>query len=202
MRWTVLVCDLLVVGVFALSAASKLRGRRAFAGFVRSLEPLVGLRGRSATAIAAVVVLLECAVVPLSLLPGAGRTGPGLAVLLLCGFTAVLASALRRGSTAPCACFGASVSPASGWHIVRNVLLLASSVLAALPSDEPAALWRAPAPALLLCLLTAVVLVVALTRLDDLAELLRPAAATPVPDTVDARPGEPAAHPRSWSRPV
>ncbi len=195
MRFAVLVCDLVVVGVFGLSATAKLRGRRSFTGFVRSLEPLLGLRGRTATAAATASVLLECAVVPLSVLPGTGRTGPGLAALLLCGFTAVLVLALSRGSAAPCNCFGAAPSPVSSWHVVRNILLLATSALGMLRSDPSAALWQAPAPVLLLCLPTAVVLVVALTRLDDLAELLRPARGASVPYGVDRRPAGPA--PRS-----
>ncbi|MFC1403028.1 MULTISPECIES: MauE/DoxX family redox-associated membrane protein [Streptacidiphilus] len=187
-RYLVLCCDLVLAGVFATSAASKLRSHRARSAFVRSLDPLLGLRGRAASVTAAAVALLECAAASLWALPGAGRIGPALSVLLLGGFTGALSLTLRQGTAAPCNCFGASQAPVAVRHIVRNLLLMALGLVAALHPGPDTAPWRVPAAALLLCLLAASAPVVAVARLDDLAELLRPAPGSRLADTVDARP--------------
>ena len=114
------------VGLVFLSAAvSKCRSRRALAVFRDAFSQLVPRLRRHAAAIAAAVVTLEWATVVLIAVPGTALAGLAMADAILIVFTAVLASALRRGVATPCRCLGASDRPVSAVHVVRNGLLIA-----------------------------------------------------------------------------
>ncbi len=69
------------------------------------------------------VLIVQLARVPAALVAAA----------LLVMFTALIARKLAAGERPPCACFGAwSASPIGARHVVRNVVLLALSIVAAL----------------------------------------------------------------------
>jgi hypothetical protein len=62
----------------------------------------------------------------------APRAGAAAALLLLGGFTLVLARVVRRGLDVSCGCFGAaSAAPVTGVTLLRNALLLVAAVIAA-----------------------------------------------------------------------
>ncbi|WP_329519461.1 MauE/DoxX family redox-associated membrane protein [Spirillospora sp. NBC_01491] len=111
----------LLAEVFAVSAAGKIRGRTAFAGFAGSVPRLVP---RLPARPAAVAVLAgELATPPLLLI--APAAGFALAALLLAAFGAAIGAALRTGRRAPCRCFGTSAAPLGPAHLVRAALLAA-----------------------------------------------------------------------------
>jgi Methylamine utilisation protein MauE len=165
--------------VFAVSTAGKLRTWR---GFVASLRPLGLLPGRLVPATAVAVATAEVTVLlglsaavagVLDLVPAGPvvRFGGLVAAAALLGvLTGGIALALRRGSSAPCACFGASTRPLGGRHLVRNAILLLVAAGALVTPAGPVV----PAGALLGAAAGALVAVL-LIRLDDLVELLAPA---------------------------
>jgi hypothetical protein len=122
--------------VFAVAASSKVRSaaaRRAFSASLRATG-LVATRLAGPVAIAigvaeSVIVLgLGWAVVAtLAPLPGGYHIGfatlPATA-LVLAVLSSGVAWALRRGTNAHCACFGAAARPLRGLHLVRNGVLL------------------------------------------------------------------------------
>lgn len=129
MRHAVLGCGILLAGVFAASASSKVRGRSAFAGFVRSVRHLGRVPAGAARPVAVTVVVAESAVpVLLLLLPVAGFV---VATGLLAVFSVAIAAAVRRRERTPCRCFGVSATPVSGWHLPRNGMLAAAGVFGA-----------------------------------------------------------------------
>ena len=165
--------------VFAVSTVGKLAAWR---GFVASLRPLGLLPGRlvPATAVAVataeltVLLGLSVAVAGMFDLVPAGPVvrlgGPVVAAALLGVLTGGIALAVRRGTSAPCACFGASTRPLGGRHLVRNAILLLVAAGALVTPAGPAV----PAGALLGAAAGALAAVL-LIRLDDLVELLAPA---------------------------
>lgn len=115
---------------FAWAGAAKLgRPAETAAGFAA-----LGL-GRPATLARAVPpVELTLAVVLLA----APAAGGAAALVLLAGFSAALARALRRGVEVPCACFGRAGGPPVSWvELARNALLAALAVLALAAGLEP-----------------------------------------------------------------
>ncbi|MFC6074624.1 MauE/DoxX family redox-associated membrane protein, partial [Microbispora bryophytorum] len=100
------------------------------------------------------------------------RAGLLLAGGLLLGFAAVLVTALRRGTTAACRCFGASDEPVNRRHVARNAVLAACAVAGAAATSAAGGAPVAP-PAAALCLVGASVAVGAVVLLDDLLHLLR-----------------------------
>ncbi|WP_052423186.1 MauE/DoxX family redox-associated membrane protein [Nonomuraea candida] len=183
MEYVVFGGQCLIGAVFAVSALSKIRARTARDEFVRVTATLLAaLLGRAAGArtarrVAAIVVAAEAAV-PVSIAaralhPSAAVAGAAVAVVLLGGFSAALARALRRGVRPPCRCFGASPAPLGARHLARNLVLLAVATAAgpaglvsgaARPEQaQPAGLALAGGAGLVLAVLVA--------RLDDLVEL-------------------------------
>lgn len=178
MVYLLLSCCLCLAFVFGLSAASKAK-RTAFRDFAGSAGPLeilpTSLRSPAAAAVVAAEVALAGA-----LLVGAGAAfapslqfvataGLVLAVLLLLSFTVVVVMTLRRGIRKPCKCFGATTTPLSRAHVVRNGLLLATAV-AGFVAGATGAATAEPAGAAV----AAVVGVVGgllITRFDDLVDL-------------------------------
>lgn len=199
MDHVVLAARCLVGVVFAFSALSKLRSRRALSDFTASLGRFgvaPGARRPLARAVAlaeaAVPVLLALALAGEAAAAGVARAlagaGFGLAALLLAGFTAAIARALRRGVRAPCRCFGASTSPLGTQHLVRNGLLLAAAatglVGVLVGPAGPAGLGAAAVAAL--AGVTAGSLV---TAFDDLLDLFGPGPG-PGPGPSGARAGD------------
>lgn len=114
------------------------------------------------------MVAVECAVVVLLAVPATVTVGLLTGLGLLGVFTVAIGAALRRGSTEPCRCFGASASPLGTRHLVRNAILLlaAASGLAAGAMPGDAQPWG-----LVFVGAAAVVLAVLVVEFDVLAEL-------------------------------
>jgi hypothetical protein len=168
--------------VFAVSALGKVRGVSAQRSFAESLRPLGLLPGRVVPAVAGLVTVAELTVLfgltgavaglvdLVPAVPVVRLGGVAAAAALLCVFTGGIALALRRGSTARCACFGAESRPLGGRHLVRNGLLLlitAGALATPATTVEPAGALLAAAAGTLVALV--------LIRLDDLVELFTPA---------------------------
>ncbi len=116
-----LVCRLLLAGVFVLAGGAKLGdlagSRRAVVGF--------GVPERFAAAVGVMVPVAEVAV-GVALLPVASaRFGSlGAALLLVC-FSAGIVNALAHGRSPDCHCFGQVHSAPAGWRtLARNLALL------------------------------------------------------------------------------
>lgn len=184
MQYAALTCRLLLIGIFVVSAAGKLRTRRSFAGFAEAAARLGRIPARFAAPVAVAVVAAEAGtavLLALPLLPPVHGAAPGAAVAgfaaagaLLLGFTAALAAALLRGDAAPCRCLGATAEPVARRHVARNLVLAACAAAGAATTGEAAPVSPAAAA---LCLLGAAVAVGAVVLLDDLAHLLRPPSA-------------------------
>jgi hypothetical protein len=129
--------------VFTVSASSKVRSaaaRRAFSASLRAAGLVAPrLAGPVAVAIgvaeSGIMLGLGWAVVStVAPLPGGYQIGfatLSAAALVLAVLSCGVALALRRGTNAHCACFGATERPLRGLHLVRNgvLLLVAASAL-------------------------------------------------------------------------
>jgi hypothetical protein len=118
-------CASLIGWVFLASAISKLRH---FGEFSRSLPALAPVRPGQAEPLATTVITAEAAVPILLLFPATVFYGFALAGALVAAFTAVIGIALKRGRRAPCRCFGAASAPLGPSHLVRNFILLTSTL--------------------------------------------------------------------------
>jgi len=154
-------CAALFAVVFAVSAWSKLRD---FEGFARSVPSLAPVAGRWVRTVASTVVFLEIAAAVLVVVPATAVIGFGLALGLMLVFAAGIAWSLRRGRRTSCRCFGASDTPVSARHIVRNLLLACAAVLGAV-SPVPSV----PIAGLVVAAATGLVLAVLVVAMDDLA---------------------------------
>ncbi|MFC7931028.1 MauE/DoxX family redox-associated membrane protein [Streptomyces cinereoruber] len=140
MMYVVIACRALLALVFLASAAGKLRGRDALAGFTAEVRAWRLVPARASGAVAAGVAGAEAVAAVLSALPVAGRSGPVLAGLLVAVFTTGIVITRARGTTARCSCFGRTAVPLGRRHLVRNGFLLAAAGLALLPVTGPAGL--------------------------------------------------------------
>jgi len=96
-----------------------------------------------ANALARVLWLLEGGVAVALVVPDWGRFGALGAGLLLVGYSIAIGTNLLRGRRdIDCGCLGpAQRQPLSGWLLVRNTLLLAGAVAAALPAGARPLHW-------------------------------------------------------------
>ncbi|MEH1125616.1 MauE/DoxX family redox-associated membrane protein [Micromonospora sp. CPCC 206061] len=175
MAYLVIACQAMLIGVFAASTITKVRSRRAYADFRRSVEAFRVLPPTWSRMAARATVTGEAAVVLLLALPLTAPIGFALAAGLLCAFTVAIVLALRGGRTAPCRCFGASAEPLSRTHLIRNLLLLtlsltglATGAIRTDPARDPAGLT--------LSLAVAAVAALFVVRFDDVVALLKPPA--------------------------
>ena len=120
----------LLAGLFVVAAAAKVRTPAETAATFRRLGvPAPGALAR-AVPITELVVATTLLAVP--------RAGGVAATVLLAAFTAVLVSAVARGTDVPCRCFGtASHAPITTTTLLRNALLIAAAVAIAAFADEP-----------------------------------------------------------------
>ncbi len=120
-------CALVLAAVFVRAGAAKLaRPGRTAAGFAA-----LGLPAPAPLAWAVPAAELVTAV----LLVASPQVGGALALAVLVVFTGVVVSAVRRGVTAGCTCFGAvSAKPVSARDIVRNLVLAGLAAAAWLTS--------------------------------------------------------------------
>ncbi|MDP9845353.1 hypothetical protein J2853_004564 [Streptosporangium lutulentum] len=173
MAYVVLACQVLVAVVFAAAVISKWSGK-AFAEFTAStgrlLPPrLAGWRQPAARGVFAA----ELAAVVLLAVPTTAVIGFALSAVLLTGFAAGIAGALRRGERTPCRCFGAAGTRLGPAHLVRNLVLavIAAVGLAVSLSAPAAPVQPAPAAVLVVASLAGAALVI---RMDDLITLFAP----------------------------
>lgn len=175
---------LLVLGVFAVSASAKLRSREAFAAFVGSVRAMKLVPARRARATAVAVALAEAAVVVLLLVPPLAPAGFALAIGLLVVFVGATVIMLRRGTVAPCRCFGRSSETYGPAHLVRNgILLLVAS--AGLLGSPPASYDVGAVAVSAFTALCGMLLVVFLV---DLVSLFGSSARHPQPSSQQRRP--------------
>jgi hypothetical protein len=154
--------------VLAVSLAHKLRGPRAFAA---SLAELRLLNRKAAPVVAAAVIGAEAAVCAALAHPASYRLGLAAAALLMAAYTGAVGEVLRRGTKAPCACFGSRHDrPLSRLQLVRNLVL--GSVAAAGAVAGAGVALRPEGAAV--TLLGAALLAAVVVRLEDLVELFAP----------------------------
>ena len=172
MEYLELGCRVLLGGVFAVSAGSKLYSRTAFAGFTAATARLTGARGARARLLAVATVVAEVVVVLALIVPALVLWGFAASIGLLAVLTAAIVRSLRRGQRAPCRCFGASDSPLGTRHVARNAVLAAFGVLGIVAGMSTATPSLDVGTA---CVVAVAALIgVALTaRLDDLVGLFR-----------------------------
>ncbi|MDP9844058.1 MauE/DoxX family redox-associated membrane protein [Streptosporangium lutulentum] len=172
MLYLIITCRMLLIGVFVIALAGKVRGRAAFDGFVASIVSLRVLPGAWSAVAAHVLVGAEAAVVVLLALPSTVPLGFVTATGMLVVMTAGILIALRRGQRTPCRCFGASAKPLGRVHVVRNIALAVAGGAGFTAGGVVGGAGSSPHPAgIALALVTAAVGILFVTRLDDLMEL-------------------------------
>jgi uncharacterized membrane protein YphA (DoxX/SURF4 family) len=118
-----------LAAIFATAGIAKLRDLRA------TLEQFTALGLPRPGVFTRIVPLAELALVTLLLIVPA--VGAIFSMITLAFFTTFLVSRVRAGVSAPCACFGATVSTPLSWvDVVRNILLFLLSC-AALIATRP-----------------------------------------------------------------
>jgi Methylamine utilisation protein MauE len=164
------VCQGLLAVVFLASAASKLRSGQALRAFTTSLVSMRLVRDARARQVAVAVAVAEAVVVVLLAVPLTRDIGFTAAAALLVVLAAGVAVVLTRGTAEPCRCFGASSTPLSGRHLIRNLLLTAVA-LAGLtgPAGQHSSTWS------IVALLAGACAGLLVTMLDDLVALFAPA---------------------------
>ncbi|MER7280080.1 MauE/DoxX family redox-associated membrane protein [Dactylosporangium sp. NPDC000244] len=167
-------CGVLLVVIFAVSAAGKARSRAAFDEFAGSLTELRLVPRRRRRPVAAAVIAVEAGLVALFAVPGGARLAFPAAAALLTVFAVAIEITVRRGVRASCLCFGArSARPLDRVHVARNLVLAGVGALGLVAVTAPSPGDVHPAGAALAVAAAAVAAAVVL-RLDDIAELFRP----------------------------
>jgi hypothetical protein len=171
-------CQVLLGGVFAVSAGSKLYSRTAFADFTAATARLTGARAARARQFAVATAAAELAIVLALIVPSLVLWGFAASIGLLGVLTAAIVRSLRRGQRVPCRCFGASNSPLGTRHVARNATLAAFGVLGIVAgmSGTTSSLDVGLACVVAFAALTGVALT---ARLDDLIGLFRREAGFP-----------------------
>jgi len=173
--------------VFGVSAFGKVRGagaRRAFTASLRAWrvvpDRLVGAVAALVTA-AEIVIVAGAAIALVTMAAGGAWRLPVLLTLavaagLLVALSIGIMLALRKGTPATCACFGATERPLNAGHLVRDIVLVLAVAVGLAVALGPAG-TLAPGGALLGAGAGAIAgLLVA--RLDDLIDLFAPGPAS------------------------
>ncbi|MFJ6686988.1 MauE/DoxX family redox-associated membrane protein [Streptomyces werraensis] len=119
--------QLCLTTVLLWSGLVKFRDVSAFRQHVATTMPWLG-RGLPVT-LALVVPAVEVVAAGLLLIRPLAWLGCAIATALMLAFTGYLMSLLRSRPHSPCGCAGASKTPVSDVHILRNALLLTMCVL-------------------------------------------------------------------------
>jgi len=129
-----------LAALFGWAALHKARDVHAFADTVRDYRLLPR---RWAPAATTGLIATETAIAATLLIPSAAVAAGTAAALLLCGYSAAIGWNLARGRRhIDCGCLGPGRrQPLSGWLLVRNALLIAVSLIAALPIGTRAVGW-------------------------------------------------------------
>ena len=127
MEVAALAARFVLATVFLLAGVAKLSGRRAFASGVAKYELLPPALVRP---IALAIPPLELAGGLLLALGLVVRPAAALLALALCAFTVAVSTALLRGKSLDCGCFGPTAPRPITWlTVLRNLGLLALAVL-------------------------------------------------------------------------
>jgi energy-converting hydrogenase Eha subunit A len=185
----ILAVLVLAACVYGTSSAVKLGSRRSYAAFRDGLAETLLVPQRLLRAVAAMLTGAEAAVAAgtavAAILTGTGLRGarPAAMAVLVCaivltsGLAAGVATVIRTGTHAACACFGARPGQASralGWlQLVRDLALLIILLTGLAASAAGAVTRPAPAPALVAAAAGAVMALLAI-MLDDLVALFAP----------------------------
>ncbi|MEV5443083.1 MauE/DoxX family redox-associated membrane protein [Streptomyces sp. NPDC052644] len=167
--YVVVACRALLALVFLVSAAGKLRGRRAFGGFVAEVRAWRLVPAWSVTVVAGGVAVAEAAVPVLLVVPAAVPFGLLVAGSLVAVFTLGIVITRRRGLSARCSCFGRAAAPLGRRHVVRNVFLLGAVGAALAPVTD-----RGTAPAVLVAIGAGALGALVVTTLDEITDLFAP----------------------------
>jgi hypothetical protein len=171
MAYLLLTVQLIVGGVFVVSAFGKVRAQ---AAFVRSLADF-GVSVRFRALVGVVVTATEIAAVVLVLVPATAVPGLVLGAVLFLSFAVVVGMMVRRGRRPQCRCFGVESAPLRGAHVMRNVVLAA---LAAAGAAAGVVMNTTPvfsAGSFVVAVLVAAVVVAVVVGLDDLLDVVAPA---------------------------
>ncbi|WSA51820.1 hypothetical protein OIE67_48620 [Nonomuraea fuscirosea] len=174
MGYVVVWGRLLVLGIFLVSLAGKVRGRQAFREFLMATGTLLAVERRWARWLGSLAVVAEVGIVVLVAVPGTVAVGFALAAVTLGGFGYALVRAMGRGKGASCRCFGASEKPVGRHHVIRNVVLIGVA-LVAMGATFAGTSGGVELPGVVIAAVAAAVCVLVVVRLDDIAELFRPA---------------------------
>ncbi len=168
----------MIAVTFAWSAVGKARGPSAYRSFRATLTAVLPrLPPAQVGPLATTIVVAEAATAAMAALPPLAPLGFALAVLLLGGFTVVLASMLRLKLVTPCNCFGPGRRPVRGIDIVRNAALAAVAGLGAVltvgDDDGPARWLRGGDQMAYLTVTVALLCVIGLANLAITVRLVR-----------------------------
>jgi hypothetical protein len=125
-------CRVLIALMFLASILTKLRNETSRQNFLDSVRALTGSKANVSVALAAASIAAELGIVVFLTLPDTVELGFLASALLLAVYAAVLWRALKRGVRAPCQCIGSSIAPIHRWLIVRNLGLVAVSLIGAM----------------------------------------------------------------------
>jgi hypothetical protein len=168
-------CQVVLLLIFTFSFVQKLRNHVAYE---RSVKGFALLSKRWVTPLAWLATATE-GLIAILLLGGllwneVRLAGTLLALVVLLIFTGALISVVARRLHVSCGCFGAEEHPISAATLVRNIGLIACSVIAALPIFAIVSVIRYPFQALLLIALAAATFVLLWSFLDEISLVLRP----------------------------
>jgi uncharacterized membrane protein YphA (DoxX/SURF4 family) len=163
---------LALCAVFLVSAGSKLTTAPARTAFAEAVTVFGAMPARWSRAAAGLVVVAEVAVAVGLCVNQLSRPALYGAAALLLVFAIALWAGLRRGVMMPCACFGASQSPARPPEIWRNLLLAALALIGAIGDGAPTALLGGPAAAVVDRLLIAAFVTVLAAGFSDFTDIL------------------------------
>jgi hypothetical protein len=179
MSYVVLSARCLLGTVFLVSAFTKLRSGSAFDEFTRTVRQLGKVPVGLVKPVARGVTLAEASIPFLLAVPAGLMTGVGfgLAILLLGTFAVAIVATLRRGTSVPCRCFGATTTPLGPRHVLRNAMLGAAAAagLVGLFDGAPHAVTTGGA---FVTAVAGVLAAVAVVMLDDLVDLVADAEVT------------------------
>ena len=132
-------CRFIAGGAFLFAAFNKLAGPKAFALSITTLD----IVPRVLVPAAAFTVPWAEVIIGLCLLYGLWSRAAGwLAVIIYSGFTLVLLSAIMRGLSVDCGCFGDAFGSGeiNAFSIIRNSVFIAVSLVIAVKGGGPASL--------------------------------------------------------------
>jgi hypothetical protein len=173
MPYVVIAARVMLVVIFAIAFAGKVRNRSAFTRFTDSLGDFATWNTRLQLPVAVMVVTAEATIVVLVALPATVGWGLAIGGLMITVFTAAALHARRNGRQPMCNCFGAAGTALGLRHIVRNCLIVAAAAagLAAWSAGGPSRITAAP---VVLAAGLALIVSLALAAWDDIVPLVLP----------------------------